>query len=69
MNASYGFITIEGTDGSGETTVFCKDTKTTFITSAGKTLKMSNVKVGDIVDIRGTVSNGAFEATLVIVTQ
>ncbi len=69
VNASYGFITIEGTDGSGETTVFCKDTKTTFITSAGKTLKMSNVKVGDVVDIRGTVSNGAFEATLVIVTQ
>lgn len=69
VNASYGFITVEATDGTGETTVFCKDSKTTFITSAGKALKMSNIKEGNVIDVRGTVSNGAFEATLVIVTQ
>lgn len=68
VNSSYGFITVQ-TDGStGSVTVFCKDDKATFISDAGKTLKMSNIKEGDTVDVRGTVSNGAFVATLVIVT-
>ena len=67
INASYGFITVQADDGTSQT-VFCKDLKTTFITSAGKDTKMSAIKEGDVVDARGTVSNGAFVATLVIVT-
>lgn len=69
VNASYGFITVVGADGTGETMVFCKDSKTKFVTSAGKDIKMSAIKEGNAVDIKGTISNGAFEATLVIVTQ
>lgn len=67
INASYGFITVKP-DGGEAQTVFCKDDKTTFITSAGKSLKMSGISEGDTVDVRGSVSNGAFVATLVIVT-
>ena len=68
INSSYGFITVQAEDSDGPVTVFCKDDKATFISDAGKTLKMSNIKEGDFVDVRGTVSNGAFVATLVIVT-
>ena len=67
INASYGFITVQDENGSSQT-VFCKDLKTTFITSLGKDVKMSSIAVGDAVDARGTVSNGAFVATLVIIT-
>lgn len=68
VNSSYGFISVQTEGSEGATTVFCKDTKTTFISSTGETLKMSSIKEGDTVDVRGTVSNGAFVATLVIVT-
>lgn len=68
INASYGFITVlpEGADAT--TTVFCKDLKTTFITDTGTTKKMSNINEGDTVEVKGTISNGAFVATLVIIT-
>lgn len=68
INSSYGFITVQAEDGTSQT-VFCKDLKTTFITSLGKETKMSSISEGDTVDARGTVSNGAFVATLVIVTE
>lgn len=69
VNSSYGFITVQSEGSDGLVTVFCRDDKATFISDTGKTLKMSNIKEGDTVDVRGTVSNGAFVATLVIVTS
>lgn len=68
INSSYGFITVQNEESAGGVTVFCKEDKATFISDTGKTLKMSSIKEGDTVDVRGTVSNGAFVATLVIVT-
>ena len=68
INASYGFITVQGDGDTGTTTVFCKENSTKFIGVDGSTMKMSNVKEGDTVDVRGTISNGAFVGALVIVT-
>ena len=48
--------------------MFCKENSTKFIGVDGSTMKMSNVKEGDTVDVRGTISNGAFVGALVIVT-
>ncbi|MBR3791270.1 MAG: S-layer homology domain-containing protein [Clostridia bacterium] len=61
VNASKGFIKVNGE------TVFCKDATTTFITAAGETKVMKNLKAGDTVSIRGVMQNGAYMATLIII--
>lgn len=69
INSSYGFITVKPDGVETPTNVFCKDDKTTFIDVNGKTKKMKDIAVGQTVDARGTVSNGAFEAKLVIIVS
>lgn len=69
VNTSYGFLSVQ-TEGSDiPVTVFCRDNTSTFIDDAGKTLKMNKITVGDMVECRGTTTNGAFAATLIIVTK
>lgn len=61
INASKGFIKVDGE------TIFCKDTSTTFITAGGMTKLMKDLEVGMSVSIRGSLVNGAYTATLVII--
>lgn len=68
VNTSYGFVSIMTDSSNVPITVFCRDNTATFIDSKGKSVKMSSIKTGDIVDCRGTTTNGAFVATLVIVS-
>ena len=69
VNTAYGFISvlIEGYD--LPVPVYKTSNQTTFITAAGKPIDFKNIKTGDTVECRGTTTNGAFVATLVIVTQ
>ena len=69
VNPSYGFVSVMMEDSTVPVTIFCRDETTTIIDEAGKSLKMSALKIGDIVECRGTTTNGAFVATLMIVTQ
>lgn len=66
INTSYGFISVLSDNGQ-TTQIFCKDSSTTFVSSSGGNLKMSNIKEGQTVTARGTVSNGAFMGSLIIV--
>lgn len=68
-NDSYQFIKITYTDNdvNYEETVYCNDKSTTFITSEGTKKELKDIKEGDVVSVRGTVTNGAFEANLVII--
>lgn len=66
VNSSYGFISVLSADGQ-TTQVFCKDASTTFVTAEGSTKKMSSIVEGQTVTARGTISNGAFMGSLVII--
>ena len=66
INTSYGFISVMSDNGQ-TTQVFCKDNSTTIVSSTGGNLKMSAIKEGQTVTARGTISNGAFMGSLVIV--
>ena len=68
VNSSYGFISVTSEDSTIPITVFCSNTKTTFIDEKGGTVKMNDISVGDTIECRGATSNGAFVATLIIVT-
>lgn len=69
VNDSYKFIKIAYTEGdvTYEENVYCKDNTTKFITSDGTTKALKDLNVGDVVSVRGTSKNGAFEASLVII--
>ncbi len=69
VNTAYGFIKISynENDVTYEETVYCKDGTAKFITSAGTSKTLKDVKEGDVVSVRGTMTNGAFEATLIII--
>lgn len=69
FNSSYGVITVKPDDSSSTTQIYAKDDTTKFITAEGTTKKMSNISVGQTVDIRGTVSNGVFVAKLVVIVS
>lgn len=69
VNTSYGFINILPDGDSVPTTVYCKDTKTKFITTGGTTKKLSDVQAGMTVTANGTVADGAFSATLVVIQE
>lgn len=68
VNTGYGFISVmmEGYD--MPMPVYKTSNSTTVITTAGKSMDFKSIKVGDSVECRGTTSNGAFVATLIIVT-
>lgn len=70
-NKSYGFIKIKYANGdsSAEEIVYCKDSDTKFITSAGTVKSFQDVEVGDVVSVRGTMTNGAFVASLVLIEE
>lgn len=69
INTSYGVITIlpEGASEGEVKQVFCKDDSTNFADADGKTKKMKDVKVGQTVDVRGTVSNGVFVGKFLVI--
>ncbi|MBQ7794576.1 MAG: S-layer homology domain-containing protein [Clostridia bacterium] len=72
VNSSYQFIKLLVTDSTGNTyeeNVYCKDTKTTFITAAGSTKQLRDITAGNVLSVYGTYSNGAFEATSVIIVK
>lgn len=68
VNTGYGFISVlmEGYDMPFP--VYKTSNGTTVITSTGKSMDFKSIAVGDTVECRGTTSNGAFVATLIIVT-
>lgn len=69
VNTAYGFISVL-IDGSDiPVTVFCKDNTAKIMDTKGTTVKLSSLKGGDTVECHGTTSNGAYVATLVIVTS
>ena len=69
INAAYGFIKISynENDVTYEETVYCKDSSTKFITSEGTNKVLKDLKTGDVVSVRGTMTNGAFEASLILI--
>lgn len=72
VNSSYQFIKLLVTDSTGNTyeeNVYCKDSKTTFITAAGSTKQLRDITAGNVLSVYGTYSNGAFEATSVIIVK
>lgn len=72
VNAAYKFIKIVTTDATGNTyeeNVYCKDSKTTFITASGNSKQFRDVKEGNLISVYGTYANGAFEATSVIIVK
>lgn len=68
VNTSYGFISVMSEDTDVPITVFCSATKTTFIDEKGSSVKMNDISIGDTIECRGETSNGAFVASLIIVT-
>lgn len=67
INTSYGFIKILKDGSDTPETVFCKNDSAKIITSLGAEKKMADLKVGDTVEARCTISNGAYTAKLIIV--
>ncbi len=69
VNTSFGFIKVltEGSDVAE--TIFCSNSATTVVTSKGVSRTVSNIKVGDVVDTRCTISNGAYSAKLIIIEE
>lgn len=69
VNSSYGFIKVSyETDGvTKEETIMCKDSTATVIDSQGKTSSMKNISAGDVVTVRGTMDNGAFVASIILI--
>ncbi|MDY3030340.1 MAG: S-layer homology domain-containing protein [Clostridia bacterium] len=69
VNSSFGFIKIMKDGADVAETVFCKNATVTVVTSKGVTKSVSDIKVGDTVDTRCTVSNGAYTAKLIIIEE
>lgn len=63
VNTSMGFIKINGE------TIFCKDSKTTIINSKGDSKSMKDLKEGVSVSVRGSMQNGAYNASLIIIEE
>lgn len=63
VNTSKGFIKVNGE------TIFCKDGTTTFISAKGTSKAMKDVKEGSVVSVRGSMQNGAYNASLVIIEE
>ncbi|MGN0106313.1 MAG: hypothetical protein ACI4A5_01280, partial [Hominilimicola sp.] len=69
FNTSFGVITIKPDDSESTVQVYAKDDTTKFVTADGALKKMNNIKVGQTVDVRGTVSNGVFIGKLVVIVS
>lgn len=68
VNTAYGFISVLMDGYDLPIPVYKTSNQTTFITAAGKAIDFKSIKTGDQVECRGTTTNGAFVASLVIVT-
>ncbi len=69
FNTSFGVISIKPDDSDSVVQVYAKDDTAKFIGADGASKKMSNIKVGQTVDVRGTVSNGVFVGKLVVIVS
>lgn len=69
LNTAYGFVSVLMDGYDQPIPVYKTSNNTTVITSTGKTLDFKSIKSGDTVECRGNTTNGAFVATLIIVTQ
>lgn len=69
INSSYGFIKVSYEDNgvTKEETIMCKDSTATVLDASGKTSSLKNIAIGDIVTVRGTMDNGAFVASVILV--
>jgi hypothetical protein len=69
VNSSYGFIKMSVTENgfTTEETVFCQDKNAKILSSTGKEQAMKNIEEGQTLTVRGTVKNGAYTATVVII--
>lgn len=68
LNTSMGFVKIITSAGIEET-VFCNDTKTKVVNVLGTTNYVRNLEVGKTITAYGTVSSGAFVATLIVIEK
>lgn len=69
VNTSFGFIKVLPEGQEVAETVFCRSNSTTVVTSKGVTQSVSNIEIGDVVDTRCTLSNGAYTAKLIIIEE
>lgn len=69
INTSFGVISIQPAGSESSTQVMCKDDTATFISTDGKSKKMKDIKVGQTVDVRGSISNGVFIGKLIIIVS
>lgn len=71
INISYGFINVSyNEDGLAKNeTVYCKEGTTTVINASGKTVKLSDIEVGSTLTIRGTIDNGDFVASVILIEE
>lgn len=70
VNLSYPFIKVSYDDNgvTREETIMCKNSAaTTVIGADGKSASLKNIKVGNVVTVRGKIDNGAFIASLIII--
>ena len=69
INTSYGVISVQPEGSTDSKQAFCKDGNTTFVTAAGIAKKMKDIKVGQKVEIKGTISGGVFIGKLVVIVS
>lgn len=67
INTSFGVVSVKVDGSEIPLNVFCKDDSTTFVAADGKSKKMKDVKVGQTVEVKGTVSNGVFVGKLFVI--
>ena len=69
VNTSFGFVRIAYTkdETTYEETIYCKDSSTTIITIEGKTKSMKDLEEGNTISVYGTMTNGAFVASSIII--
>ncbi len=67
INTSFGVVSVKVDGSEIPLNVFCKDDSTTFVSVDGKSKKMKDVKVGQTVEVKGTVSNGVFVGKLFVI--
>ena len=71
VNTAYGFIRVEWTDNNGNTfneTVYINNNRTKILTQSGTEIDMKDLEDGNTVNCMGTTTNGAFTATVIVVT-
>lgn len=68
VNSSFGFVQLSTTEGETEN-AFCNDDTTKILSASGSDKRMKDIEVGQTLTVRGTVKNGAFAATVIIIEE